>query len=445
MGEIVMIRTTKRVLFYSLTGTLIAAAMTSCTNESATEKGKSEPAAVDPVALATKDPVELTVFETSEFPLDEWMEVKGNSIKKKYPNLSFKIVSTSKGTTFADLISSGIKLDLIKVTSTTMYSNVFEHNMQGDISDLIKKYNYDLNQLEPTAVSKLRQIGEGKIYGLPNVVSSAALFYNKDIFDRFGVPYLTDKMTWDEVYEVSKRLTRADGGINYQGFGVTFAIMASTNPFSQPLIDTKTNKAAFNNDNWKKMLTNLSRFHEIPGNPFLASPYAMFFTDQKLAIYAGVSGGSYPDPEKIKFRWDIAAMPTFKELPGVGPGGSFAYYFIPPNSPHRDQAFLALAHLTGEEYSKEYAMTGFLSPNKSKVVRESLGKGMPDLKDRNIKAIVAEKMAEPYDTNQYEQLIATDLSSAFTAVSRGQKDINTALRDAEESANKKIATAIAGK
>ncbi|HNW46010.1 MAG TPA: sugar ABC transporter substrate-binding protein [Thermotogota bacterium] len=51
----------------------------------------------------------------------------------------------------------------------------------------------------------------GKFYSVPYGTSSAGLFFNKEIFEKYGVPLpeesLDARMTWDEVAELAKRLT----------------------------------------------------------------------------------------------------------------------------------------------------------------------------------------------------------------------------------------------
>lgn len=47
-----------------------------------------------------------------------------------------------------------------------------------------------------------------------------ALFYNKDIFDKFGVAYPKNGMIYEETLDLdlARRVTRSDGGVQYLGF-----------------------------------------------------------------------------------------------------------------------------------------------------------------------------------------------------------------------------------
>jgi multiple sugar transport system substrate-binding protein len=58
----------------------------------------------------------------------------------------------------------------------------------------------------------------GKLFALPTHQDVMITLYHKDLFDKFGIPYLKDGMTWDDLYAVSKRITRNEGGVNYVGY-----------------------------------------------------------------------------------------------------------------------------------------------------------------------------------------------------------------------------------
>jgi multiple sugar transport system substrate-binding protein len=387
-------------------------------------------------------PVELNVFESSRgYKLETFMDLYGNKIQKKYPHFTFKMYSPTAEVTLKDIIATGVKLDIVKITSMTAYDVMFENNLQSDLSDLIKKYNYDLSAFEPSVLDHMRLLGDGKLYGLPNAVASTALFYNKSLFNKFGVPYPTNGMTWDEVYDLAKRMTRTDNGVQYQGLFADFNYMAMMNSFSQPFLDTKTNKATFVNDNWKTIIGNFARFHQLGGNPPIVNGRDAFYVKETLAMYATLSGGSYD--LNVTTDWDVVQLPTYKERPGIGSGALIPSYTVASTSQHRDQAFLAIAEIASESFQKEFTLKGFASPLKNKELRDSLGKGEPKLSGKQIKNIVPDQFAASYPINKFQNVIAPFLNTAFNEVVESKKDVNTALRDAEEAANKKIQETLA--
>lgn len=49
---------------------------------------------------------------------------------------------------------------------------------------------------------------QGKLYGLPSDFSTIIMFYNKDLFDRYRVPYPREDWTWDDYLDTAKALTK---------------------------------------------------------------------------------------------------------------------------------------------------------------------------------------------------------------------------------------------
>jgi ABC-type glycerol-3-phosphate transport system substrate-binding protein len=87
-----------------------------------------------------------------------------------------------------------------------------------DLQPLAKKHGFDFNKFDTKLVDSIKSYSDqGQIYYLPYNTLAFALMYNKDIFDKFGVPYPKDNMTWDEAIELGKKLTRTEAGVNYIG------------------------------------------------------------------------------------------------------------------------------------------------------------------------------------------------------------------------------------
>jgi multiple sugar transport system substrate-binding protein len=442
----------------SLTLLLVLAA---CGSGNGTDKKAAEPAGdggapkkddiATRIAEATAKPVVINVFENSStYTQEQFMDLYGSKIQKKYPNLSFKLYSANKangGGTLPELIAQGVSIDLVKVSGASFYSLMSDNRLENDVSDLIKLYGYDVNKLYPAVLDQMKQFGtNGQMYGIPNAAVSTALFYNKDIFDKFGVAYPKDGMTWDDVYELARKLTRQDGGVQYMGFQEGYGHLFPVNQLSQGYIDTKTNKATLNNDNWKKIIENFARFHRIDGNAFVPSYVDPFWKDGRVAMVAAQSGGSWDFANTTTINWDLVELPRFKDAPKAGPGLQLPFYAISSTSKNRNQAFLAAAYIGSEEFQKEFAKLGYVPPIKIDNLMSVLGTGVPKLAGKNLKAAVPlEAAASPYPFNSYFSQVPGFLNTAYTTVVGGQKDANTALREAEEAANKKIEEAIAAK
>ncbi|WP_218096247.1 ABC transporter substrate-binding protein [Paenibacillus solanacearum] len=404
------------------------------------------------IAELSKHPIELSLYENaSSYTQKMFDDLYGDLLKKKFPNVSIKLFSPNKdsgGQGLNQLILSGVKLDLIKVSGASFYTFLEDNGLQDDVSDLIVKYNYDLNKFHPSVLSYMRSFGTGKeIYGIPNAVAATAMFYNKDIFDRFGVPYPKDGMTWDETYELARKVTHLDGGVQYLGFQENISFLTITNQLSQSFLDPKTNKPTINQDNWKTFINNFARFHQIDGNQLLPSYNNAMWKEGRVAMAVGSSGGSWNFTYDAPFKWDMVELPYFKDAPRKGSGLQVPFHAISKTSEKRDLAFLISAYIASEPFQKEVAKLGYVPPIKIDNLSSLLGTSVPQLAGKNIKAAVPlETAAPPFPTNGYQSLIAGYVNTAYSEVATGKKDVNTALRDAEELADKKLKeAAFAGK
>ncbi|MER3467500.1 MAG: ABC transporter substrate-binding protein, partial [Thermoflexus sp.] len=48
---------------------------------------------------------------------------------------------------------------------------------------------------------------DGKVYGIPKDFNTLALFYNKDLFAKAGIPEPNENWTWDDLQEAARRLS----------------------------------------------------------------------------------------------------------------------------------------------------------------------------------------------------------------------------------------------
>ena len=64
----------------------------------------------------------------------------------------------------------------------------------------------------------MKNAGGGKLYALAPTFSSSALIYNKKMFQDAGVDFPKDGMTWDETFDLSKRLAKGEGESRINGF-----------------------------------------------------------------------------------------------------------------------------------------------------------------------------------------------------------------------------------
>jgi multiple sugar transport system substrate-binding protein len=153
----------------------------------------------------------LTLLNTY-YNENSYLQQYGNLFAAKFPNIEVKVVSTqaiyqpginNSQEQFDKLIKEE-KPDIL-LLNMNQYAQMVADGKLLELDSLIKKDKFDIENIFPAVMDLIKSKGYGKLYGLTPSFNSSALFYNKDMFDQYGVPYPNDQMSWDEVMQLAKR------------------------------------------------------------------------------------------------------------------------------------------------------------------------------------------------------------------------------------------------
>ncbi|GAA3406163.1 ABC transporter substrate-binding protein [Paenibacillus hodogayensis] len=421
-----------------------AAALTGCSDESdgSNKPGKGDAA---PTAIKQETPkeVELTLYSDVGDPEEEVNRVYIEPLHKKYPHIRVKYIRASSGTSMADMLASNEKFDIFYHGRGPYEEKLQEFHLMYDMTELARKHNVDLGRLEPTAVDSIKQAFDGKLYGIPISLNSLVVFYNKTIFNQFGVAYPKDGMTWEQLFELARTMTRSDGQNSYYGFSMNgTAQFLGMNSLSIPYADGKTNKPTINSDDrWKTL------FQSVFLNPTMTATYqqakklpnwASFSKDRNLAMILYTA--SVPNALEEEFKpldWDMVAMPTFANAPNAGSRANPIYFGVTSLSKNPDAAMEAIQFWTSSDYQIEMSKKGKLMASKSKDVIDVLGSESV-FADKNWKAITRNPFSPLAPLTKYDNKVRNVYTNHLNALLAGEKDLNTALRAMEEEAAKVI-------
>lgn len=406
-----------------------------------TAEGGDKDAATPPVV--STEPVTLT-FKPSNTMTDEQVDTFiVQPLKKKYPHITLEVVKFGSGVTWNSVTASNTVPDLF----ASAYKSTEEFVRLGiaeDLNPYIQKHKVDIGKFEPTAISTIQLFGKnGELYGIPYETHYGALFYNKDIFDKFGVAYPKDGMTWDEATSLGRTLTRTDGGLNY--IGLDPSTPAAVNVAIGYPVGNGT-AVDIDNDNWKKIFSMLKNVYDIPG--FVqGTKYAYgvnaFTKDRNLAMFASWENDLLGRLSEARtagnpMNWDMVTHPNFKENMGKGRDPAAHAMFISNRSKHKEQAFQVIQMITELEVQSIFNRNGVLTIlPKTDTVKKEYGQDIQELQGKNI-AAVFKMTPSPAVIHEYYSIISTQLTRASGFVALKQKDLNTALRDAQEEAVKLI-------
>lgn len=398
-----------------------------------------------------KEPVTLTFYDpTAKAMPENFMEKFGHAIQAKFPHITVNYVSspdTNPAAHMTGMIAANEPIDIIMTSDQNFHRLVSPLNLQFDITDLVKSQKYELSLLDPGAVKAVQSLSNGSgMYGLPVSMNNFALLYNRDLFDKFGRAYPKDGMTWDETYELAKTMTRQENGVQYRGFLTQTLNFAWTNQLSAGFVDPKTDKSVFVSDErWSRFTKNLLRFYEIPGNALAETTFGAvknkFFVDQVAAMYAYF----IPNIEE-QVNWDVVKLPEFGDLRGVGPQTMVNVFYLSSISKHKEAAFEAISFITSDEFQTNMSKGGTALPvSSNSAVKDAFGKDAPFLQGKNVRAILNNQAAAPFPPSPHSRTAGATYERMMYKLGKGQMDVNTALRQVAEEADKAIEELKSGK
>jgi multiple sugar transport system substrate-binding protein len=179
---------------------VLAVALTGCTPSG----GKKE-SAINSLSRNDKGSLKVAYFDQQAF----YMQY-GNAFQAMFPNVQLEVISTESVFNADDPVAEMEKLldeqkpDGLYLTEE-QYAALAKKGKLYDLEAVVKQDEFDLNSFLPSVIGLLKAHGGGKLYGLSPDFTSQALYYNKDLFDQYGIPYPTDGMSWEEVIQLASR------------------------------------------------------------------------------------------------------------------------------------------------------------------------------------------------------------------------------------------------
>lgn len=409
-------------------------------------KGKEEPIQnqSEPISDVTKESLELVFFSNSRDSVESFDERFGEAIRKKYPNYTINYIQASKTVNFQSLIAGGQPIDIYWDSVGYFLGGMQASGMQYDMTELIKKANIDLSRFETTDLDAMRQMSDGKLYGLPVATNTLSLFYNKDIFEKFGVSYLEDGMTWEEILEKNRLLTRTEENVGYTGLALSKGHIVRLNPLSLPLVDPLTQKVAISNEKYGEQWKQL--FHNAFVIPSEAAGYRtdllpqtnQFIKEKTLAIYGFLTSLVFTqDVESLD--WDMISFPRFKEALNMEPQSYPIYFSVTSTSKHKEAAMEVIRFLVSDENQMQLSRKGNMPVVKNTAVRDAFGRDTK-FTDKNLQSIYYYKQSpSPIMAKTiYDDVVFPIYIKYIDDLAAGRIDINTMIRKIDEEGNQAI-------
>jgi multiple sugar transport system substrate-binding protein len=358
-------------------------------------------------------------------------------VKRKYPNTTLQIIKV-KDVKPEELVVSGSFPDLMFASATWFQRRFVPLDVQLDMTSFIKQFGIDLSKYESYMIDDIMRMGKGKMIALPYYADfSGVTYYNKDIFDRFGVPYPKDGMYWEDYYNISRQLTRKVDGVQYIGVDASPFRWGGNGLLP---VDPKTDKASLTSAGWLDLYKLMRQFYDIPGAERPAAWSAQnwldaFFKERSLAVLSyrnQLTNFIAAEKSGNPMNWDMVTYPYFKGNEGLGMKKKAFVLGVSATSKHKEAAFEVLSYLVSEEAQTYISRNAYVPAMTSPAARDPFGADVPALKGKNTKAITSIKPFPDKEISAYDDFGQTQLTKVFSAVLEGTKDINTVLRENNE-------------
>ncbi|MCK9537441.1 MAG: sugar ABC transporter substrate-binding protein [Bacilli bacterium] len=266
---------------------------------------------------------------------------------------------------FGQWVSTGVMLDLTDYVATSTV--------------------IDLNSIWPSAINRYRYngktMGNGNIYCLPKDITPYVMYYNKDLFDKYQVPYPDRSTPWAP--EEATYYWRQFGIDSPFGSTVTAKGKLKDNHiyglakfYPESLI--WSNGADYLSADRTEVLIDTPEFIEVFAylqksimEDYVAPPYSLFASTSEKSLFLNQKAACYIEGRSVTadlrrtatFDWDIAPIPAYDtEYQNINGWSGSVGYAVYKNSEKKDEAYQLVEFFTSKHGQMIMTESGFSIP-----------------------------------------------------------------------------------
>jgi multiple sugar transport system substrate-binding protein len=354
----------------------------------------------------------------------------------------------------------------IALLSLDQLPDLVTNNMLLQLDPLITKDKFDTTDIVPSVLDGLKSMGDGKLYALAPTFSSSALMYNKKLFDEAGVTYPKDNMTWDEMFDLARRVSKGEGETRKYGFSFNsysygdniFYDMNNyyTNPLQLRMFNETGDKMTVDSDRWEtvwktmqglvkekifpetpdrtKMSSkpmNMEDYNPFQNDLFKSGRLAMTFV-QNYQINDMINANKNATNVKgfTPIDWDIVTVPTHPESKGMG-GNIYMNGIMGINAKAQNQtdAWTFLKFINGEEWAKLKSRSVNQMVSRKKYIQPRDGQNYNIKALYSIKPVPFNEMNKLYREKPYIGQVQSMGFNYFKQAMDGTKGIRDSLKE----------------
>ncbi|URN94611.1 MAG: extracellular solute-binding protein [Candidatus Pristimantibacillus lignocellulolyticus] len=440
----------RRVTLLSVVMVLVIMVIAACgantkvTQQPVTQAG--EDTNNDSQIAETREPVTLTFWNYGNTITDtEFDKLIVQPTKEKYPHITLERIRTDDDVTPEQLLAAGNLPDIIYTSTGSNYYRFLDIGIVQPLDELIAKHNVDFTTVKPAIVESIQSYTDDQsIIAVPLSFNLFITYYNKEIFDKFNIPYPSDEpQTWQQWLEIGRQLTRVDNGVQYLGIDVGGASNLARS-LKLANVDPATDQSTLGDEQLEQVFELLKQQYEIPGfigeNQELVYDRTQFMQERRLAIrHAFLANMIGPleelRKEGIELDWDIAPAAHFgdEKVPG-----SIHSLIVSNQGDNIEDAFLVVSNVLSDETQRLVARNGRVPSIINPELEKEFGADVEVLKGKKIENVfkltaIANSTPHPLDGKLGKVLDAISQDIAFNG-----KDVVSALRAGKEESDRLI-------
>ncbi|CAG7645591.1 ABC transporter substrate-binding protein [Paenibacillus allorhizosphaerae] len=219
-----------------------------------------------PASLEAMDPDKKITLKVGNIDDISFASRYGTAFMARYPNITLQTDApgglalwSSKARVELEEWLAQEKPDVLILTPD-QYERLAKSGKLYALDNAIKQDGFDLQNIHAGVVEQLRSPGGGTLYGLSPQYEQLALYYNKNMFDRYNVSYPKNGMSWDELLKLAGAFA-AHGKAKEKLYGLT--VPAGMSPFELVqmagkarglrLTDADGRRATIDTPQWKQL------------------------------------------------------------------------------------------------------------------------------------------------------------------------------------------------
>ncbi len=211
----------KKVFGFTLAAVLLIGLLAGCSgnNGNSGKTSTADPQTSNSASVSTEksdEPVTLK-WALWDWEATAYYQPLIDAYKKDHPNVTIEYVdlgSTDYMTMLSTQLSGGADLDILTIKDIPGYANLVKQNHLEPLKGFIDGQGIDTSLYGGT-VEQIQMNGD--VYALPFRSDFWIVYYNKDLFDKAGVPYPTNDMTLDQYDELARKMTSGSGSEKVYG------------------------------------------------------------------------------------------------------------------------------------------------------------------------------------------------------------------------------------